>query len=265
MSYRGLGFDPTPGSVDAVEQTVARLRAAAEALSSVDDAVAAAGRHSASWEGAAADAFRARLSAPAAPTGHVTAAIPVLEQWAAALAANQRRTEELDATAVRLRRALDDARDALQDKQNALDLASTPAVAAVASVDVATATSRVAEAEAALAAVLAEARDLARTHERAANEAADALDPGAAPDRHERPAIRALAGFLDRSSRASAAIAGLVTPYESPIRAPGGPPISILPAGTDSSGASAFAAALAAAPRGTGELIVLGETRLSQS
>ncbi|MGB3441286.1 MAG: hypothetical protein WBA97_21250, partial [Actinophytocola sp.] len=133
VTYRGLGFDPTPGSVDAVTQTITQLRAAADALASVEPAVRTAARHAASWEGAAADAFRAQV--PTGDVGRLRAAIPVLEQWAGTLVANKRRTEDLDARALRARRALDDARDALQDKQNALDLAATPAAAASASVE----------------------------------------------------------------------------------------------------------------------------------
>lgn len=209
MTYRGLGFDPTPGSVDAVAQTIAQLRAAADALASVAPAVRTAARHAESWQGAAADAFRTGL--PTVDTARPRAAIPVLERWAETLAEHKRRTEDLDARARRARRALDDARDALQDKQNALDLAATPAAAASASVEVAAATDRVAAAESALEDVLSEARELARAHRRAADEVATALDPDATPA-PETPAIRALAGALHRTSRVSATLAALVTP-----------------------------------------------------
>ena len=209
MSYRGLGFDPTPGTVDAVAQAVAQLRAAADALASVEPAVRTAARHAESWHGAAADAFRTGL--PTVDTGRLRAAIPVLERWAGTLAENKRRTEDLDARARRARRALDDARDALQDKQNALDLAATPAAAASASVDVAAATDRVTAAETALQEVLSEARELERAHRRAADEVAATLDPGAAPA-EGTPAIRALTGALTRTSRVSASLAALVAP-----------------------------------------------------
>ncbi len=247
MTYRGLGFDPTPGSVDAVAQTIAQLRAAADALASVAPAVRAASRQASSWEGAAADAFRARAAVPDADVAPLRAAIPVLEQWAETLAANRRRAEELDATALRLRRALDDARDALQDKQNALDLAATPAAAAGASVEVAAATDRVAAAEAALDAVLSDARVLARDHQRAADEAAAVLDTGPPPVA-DRPAVRALAGVLDRSSRLSASLGALVARGTFTPPAPG-----------------AAAAAVVGPFQGTGELIVLGETPLGES
>ena len=245
MTYRGLGFDPSPGSVDAVAQTVAQLRAAADALASVAPAVRTAARHAASWEGAAADAFRAQ--APAGDVDRLRAAIPVLERWAETLAAHKRTTEDLDARARKARRALDDARDTLQDKQNVLDLAATPAAAAGASVDVTTAADRVAVAEAVLDAVLAEARDLERTHLRAADEVAAALGTGTEPA-PERPAIRALAGVLNRSSRVSAALGALLAP------------------GTFATPPAGAMAAVGAQPfRGTGELIVLGESPLSDS
>jgi phage shock protein A len=244
VTYRGLGFDPTPGSVDAVAHTIRQLRAAADALSSVAPSVEAAGRRTASWHGQAADAFRARLAVPPTDPAQLRAAIPVLEQWADTLAEHQRRAEELDATALRLRRQLDDARDTLQDKQNALDLASTPAAAAGASVAVTSATVHVAEAEAALDDVVAEARDLARTHLRKADEAAAALATDAAPA-PDSPAIRALAGMLNRTARTSSALAGLLTPgvFATPPR-------------------GAVATAVTQPFTGTGDLITLGETEL---
>ncbi len=211
MIYRGLGFDPTPGTVDAVAQTIAQLRAAADALASVAPAVRTAARHAESWQGAAADAFRTGL--PTMDTGRLRSAVPVLERWAETLAEHKRRTEDLDARARRARRALDDARDALQDKQNALDLAATPAAAASASIDVAAATDRVAAAETALQDVLSEARELERAHRRAADEVAAALDPGTAPA-PDTSAVRALAGALHRTSRVSASLAALVAPGE---------------------------------------------------
>jgi hypothetical protein len=245
VTYRGLGFDPAPGSVDAVAQTITQLRAAADALASVGPAVRTAARHTAAWEGAAADAFRAQV--PAEDVSRLRDALPVLEQWAETLAANKRRTEDLDARALRARRALDDARDALQDRQNTLDLAATPAAAASASVDVAAAADRVATAESALREVLAEARDLERAHQRAADDVAAALDTGAEPA-DDRQAIRALAGVLNRSSRVSASLAALVAP------------------GTFTTPPAGVMAVAAAQPlRGTGELMVLGETPLSES
>jgi hypothetical protein len=240
VTYRGLGFDPTPGSVDAVSAVVAQLRAAADALSTTDSAIRTATGHAATWTGAAADAFREQAALPADP-GRLRAAIPVLEQWAETLAANHRRGEELDARALRLRRALDDARDALQDRQNERDLAATPAAAATADAAVTVAGERVTATESALAAVLSEARTLAGEHLRAADEAAAALGAEPAP---RAPAIEALAGVLRRSSRTAATLGSLVAPggFTAPAR-------------------GAVAAVLAQRSPGTGETIELETPR----
>jgi len=208
VTYRGLGFDPTPGSVDAVGAVVAQLRAAVAALSTVESSIDAATRHAATWQGPAADAFRARAVPPADP-GRARAAIPVLEGWAETLAANRRHTEELDARALRLRQALDDARDALQDRQNERDLAATPAATATANTAVTVATERVTAVAAELEAVLSEARTLAGEHLRAADEAAAAL--GAEPAA-PAPEVEAVAGVLRRSSRTAATLGALVAP-----------------------------------------------------
>ncbi|MFL6119806.1 hypothetical protein [Actinophytocola sp.] len=239
MTYRGLGFDPTPGSVDAVGEVVAQLRAAVDALSAADSGIRSATRHAATWQGAAADAFREHAVPPGDPE-RLRAAIPVLEQWAETLAANHRRAEELDARATRLRGALDNARDALQDRQNERDLAATAAAAATADAAVRVATERVTAAEAALEAVLSEARTLADDHLRAADEAAVAL--GTVPAQ-ERAEISAVAGVLRRSSRTAMVLGTLVSPrgFTTP---PGG----------------AVAAVLAQREPGTGELIELNET-----
>jgi hypothetical protein len=241
VTYRGLGFDPTPGSVDAVSAVVAQLRAAVDALASADASVRAAARHAAGWQGAAADAFRTRATFARDPAT-LRAAIPVLEGWADTLAANRRRTEELDARARRLRQALDDARDVLQDKQNERDLAATPAAAAMAGAAVTVAADRVTAAEAALETVLTEARALARDHLRAADEAAVAL--GATPVT-DRPALQAVATVLHRSSRTAEALAALVTPTRRNTPAAGA--------------AGAVAEALGQRATGSGEMIELSE------
>jgi hypothetical protein len=239
VTYRGLGFDPTPGSVDAVGEVVAQLRAAVDALAAADAGIRSATRHAATWQGAAADAFREHAVPPGDPD-RLRAAIPVLEQWAETLAANRRRAEELDARATRLRGGLDNARDALQDRQNERDLAATPAAAATADAAVTVATERVRSATAALEAVLSEARALADDHLRAADQAAVAL--GSAPAPHQAE-IGALAGALRRSSRTAMVLGTLIAPrgFATP---PGG----------------AVAAVLAQREPGTGEVIELSET-----
>lgn len=240
MTYRGLGFDPTPGSVDAVGAVVSQLRAAVAALATTESAVRSATRHATSWQGAAADAFRTRAAIPPNDGSRLRAAIPVLDAWADTLAANRRRTEELDARALRVRRELTDAWDALQDKENERDLASTPTAAATAGAAVTAAAGRVTAAEAALEAVLAEARALAAEHLSAAEEVAIAL--GATP-LSNRPAMRALMGVLNRSSRTAAALGALIAPgrYSTPAT-------------------GAVAEALSQPAAGTGEMIELNET-----
>jgi hypothetical protein len=257
-AYRGLEFDPTPGRPDAVHAAIAQLTTADSALGTVEPALRDAERHSAGWEGEAAETFRDRLRATPSDfdaTRHrLREAVAVLERWARTLTDNQRRAEGLDAAAVRLRRQLTDARDAVQDKQNALDLAATPSVAAGASIELSGATSRVAELEERLAAVLEEARTLEREHLRAAEEIADELGAAeSAPSARERsPAIRALAGVLGDASRTTAALGGL-------LRTPGSS-VEAVPVG----GLSAVASAVSAGPlRPSGELIVFGETPLA--
>lgn len=250
--FRGLGFDPTPGRLDAVAHMVDQLTAAAEAFESVVPALRATEQRSRSWEGAAAEAFRTRLRN--APDPRVArASVAVLDRWARTLAANQRQAEELDAAAVRLRRQVSDALDMVQDKQNALDLASTASAVASASVAVSAATSQVGSLESELSRVLDRARTLERDHRRAADEVAAELaalrDGEVAQPRVDRPAIRALAGVLGRSSGLSASLAGLLTPGAV--------------SGTPSGAGSAFAAGLSSPAAGAGELIVFGETRLS--
>ncbi len=258
-TYRGLEFDPTAGSLDAVHAAIAQLSSADSALGTVEPALRDAERHSGGWEGAAAETFRDRLRATPsdfdATQRRLRDAVAVLERWARTLTENQRRTEELDATAVLLRRQLADARDVLADKQNALDLASTPSVAAGASIELSGATNRVADLEARLTEVLDEARALEREHRRAADEVADELaaagSAAPAPRPAERPAIRALAGVLGQASRTTAALGALLRP------------VGVTPEEVSGGGPAALADALSAGGfRPSGELIVFGETPL---
>ncbi|HEY7597901.1 MAG TPA: hypothetical protein VH969_32490 [Actinophytocola sp.] len=260
-TYRGLEFDPTPGRLDAVHAVIAQLTSAGSALGTVEPALRDAERHSAGWQGDAAETFRDRLRATPsdfdATQRRLRDAVAVLERWARTLADNQRRAEDLDTTAVRLRRRLADARDVMSDKQNALDLAATPSLAAGASIELTGATNRVADLEARLNEVLDEAHALEREHRRAADEVADELASSGSPPMHraaERPEIRALAGVLGQASRTSAALGALLRPLGAEVdEVPGGAPAAL--AETLSSG---FSGGL----RPSGELIVFGETPL---
>ncbi|MFD7658298.1 hypothetical protein ACFV4N_30360 [Actinosynnema sp. NPDC059797] len=103
--YRGLGFDPTPGHAGAVAAASERCAAA----------LADPGPPPEGWTGAAADGFRTRLEAVVSELTAVRramrAAAEVLDDWATTLLGNQRRAEELDRRALRLRRELADAAD----------------------------------------------------------------------------------------------------------------------------------------------------------
>ncbi|HEV7648304.1 MAG TPA: hypothetical protein VGP26_09090 [Actinophytocola sp.] len=256
--YRGLQFDPTPGRVDAVQAALGQLTAADSALGTVEPALHEAERRSAGWQGDAAETFRGRLrETPSdfdATQRRLRQAVTALERWSEVLLANQRHTESLDAEAVRIRRQLSGARDAMADKQNALDLAATPTAAAGASIELAGVTNHVTDLEARLDEVLDKARTLAREHQRAADEAADELTSAGAADLAPRAVARspihALAGVLSDASRTAATLGGLLRP-------PGATAHPVA-AGAPRS----FAATLAGGLRPTGEQIVLGETPL---
>lgn len=255
MTYRGLEFDPTPGNRADVEHAVAQLTSAADALASVEPALRDAARHSAGWHGAAAEAFRARLSATPGEfhdrEARLRDAAAVLTRWAGTLAEHQRLAEELDATAVRLRARLRAAHDDLQDRQNALDLAATPALAAGASIELSGARGRVADLERALADVLARARDLERDHLRVAEETAAVLH-GEEPPAPRSGSVRALAGVLATASATSATLAAALS----------GPTAALSVPGVPTGAAGAFVGALAGGLRPSGELIVFGEQPL---
>lgn len=258
-NYRGLGFDPTPGRVEAVAEAAGQLRGAADAFGGVGPTLHEAEQAVRGWQGTAADAFRAKLAATPSDFADRAAALhdaaAALDRWAETLVANQRRAEELDLAAVRLRGQLEDARDTLQDKQNALDLAATPSATASASVEVAGANKAIADLEAALAEIIEKARVLERDHQRAADAVADELQApqGNEPPapRADEPVLRALSGVLGRASRTSSGLAGL-------LASPGGAPTA-----SPSGAAAAFAGALSGPrPESTGELPIRGESPL---
>lgn len=262
-TYRGLGFDPTPGELGSVTQAMAQFTEAADALDAVGPGLRRAEELSGGWHGAAADAFRARLRhTPGdleARQRPLRQAAEVLGRWAETLGANQRRAEELDEQAVRLRRLIEAARDDLQDRQNALDLAATSAAAASASMELTASSTRIADLSSALDEVLARARTLERDHRRAADAVADELAQARGGDVPQpaapaQPVLRALGDLLGRASQTSTALADLVIPPRS------GADSAAVPAG----GAAAALAGVLAAPAvaGQGELEVLGDTVL---
>ncbi|GHH42850.1 hypothetical protein GCM10017774_39870 [Lentzea cavernae] len=154
--YRGLGFDPVPGDAGAVSSAGERCRLLVEVPAPPGG-----------WEGAAAEAFTARLAGvrEELETARRTlnAAAGALEDWAGTVLANQRRAEELDRRARELRRAVEDA-------DNEVVLASFrggPAHVA--------ATARLEELRRDLDGVLAAARDLEADHHSTARRVAERL------------------------------------------------------------------------------------------
>ncbi|MEV4315333.1 hypothetical protein [Actinocrispum sp. NPDC049592] len=102
--YQGLGFDPVPGSPDAVMAASERCTHAVGALPAF--------RHDTDtwWTGAAGEAFAGRMRGLPGRLTEVrqvlSAMAEVLDEWAATLLANQRRAEHLDQRALRLRGAI---------------------------------------------------------------------------------------------------------------------------------------------------------------
>jgi hypothetical protein len=256
--YRGLGFDPTPGSQDAVRAAGERCRRAAELL---DSAAAGAGHvveeSNTWWSGAAAEAFLVRLRRGlgelAAVRDGLRAADDVLHEWAAALRANQRTADELDRLALELRHALLAAEDGVQAAGAALQVALGSGVHAR-QAEHAAAVARRNHVDGELGSVLATARVLEREHLRAARGTARRLrtlqartaqhEPANHPTREEPPAdppaaeLRRFAGVLTALSRRAGELA--VTLLGAP--APDGPDGS---GGAPRGAAGAFASALA--------------------
>ncbi|WP_433262708.1 hypothetical protein ACQPZF_30215 [Actinosynnema sp. CS-041913] len=207
--YRGLGFDPAPGSAEAV--------AAVSARCVVDVVVPGV---PAGWTGVAAEGLTTRLEAVVSELTAVRhamrAAAEVLDAWATTLLGNQRRAEDLDRRAVRLRRDLAEAADEV-DHAGAL-ARFTPAHAEVH----AAAAARHDELARQLDEVLAEARLLARDHHAEARRVAERL-------RSEEPST-ALADTLAGFSALTADLASVLL----------GPPGPAGPRGA----AAAFAAGL---------------------
>ncbi len=217
--YRGLGFDPVPGDARAVAAASERCRNRVELPGPP-----------AGWEGAAAEAFAARLAEMRTEleTAQRTtgAAADTLDDWAGTVLANQRRAEELDRRARELRRAIEDA-------DNAVVLASFRG-----GPEHVAASARLEELRRELDGVLAKARDLEADHHSAARRVAERLRrlvtggieaAGRVPSREEMfgGVIRALNDY----SALGSALAGtlLATPRTS---------------GTPAGGAAAFASAL---------------------
>jgi uncharacterized protein YukE len=109
-TYAGLGFDPTPGDVGAVENALTQLADGGGRMEMLMTSIESDLDLSQGWAGAAADEFHDNLDdipraleTGAQSMGHVAAA---LITWAGQLADNKRQTEILDRMALELEQQL---------------------------------------------------------------------------------------------------------------------------------------------------------------
>ena len=177
--YRGLGFDPAPGSVAAVAAASDRIGRAASHAAGAQRVIGDAGtRMDRAWSGGAAASFTAALERALAELAGarrvLEAAAAVLDGWATTLRANQRRADRLDRQAVELRRAVEQAGEDLARARTALQVAIGSAARSAAA-DHAAALARHARLVEELDRVLAAARELEREHRTAASRVAERL------------------------------------------------------------------------------------------
>ncbi|MET8849535.1 hypothetical protein [Amycolatopsis sp. NPDC004625] len=155
--FRGLGFDPAPGSPDSVAEAARRCSAAAVRLGEIPVPAGIP-----EWAGPSARALaeRARQAAAgiAALPGSLRAAAAVLEDWAGTLLAHRRQAEDLDRRAAQAQRAVVDAEDAVEQAETTAQF--SPAAAP----EAAAARERLAARRAGLDRVRREGRDLERAH-----------------------------------------------------------------------------------------------------
>ncbi|WP_328456358.1 hypothetical protein [Amycolatopsis sp. NBC_00438] len=194
--FRGLGFDPVPGSADAVAEAARRCVAAAAKLGE-----APAPGEIPEWAGRSAHALadragRTRTGLAALPAA-LRAAAAVLDDWAGVLLAHQRQAEVLDQRAVAARRAVVDAQDDVERAE------TTVQFSAGAEGELTAARSRLATAYRELDRVLEQARDLERGHRAEAARVAERLRSlGDGAPLPAAPDFRSLATHLDSFSQA---------------------------------------------------------------
>lgn len=224
--FRGLGFDPVPGSPDAAAEAARRCAAAAARLEEIRSPGSIP-----EWAGRSAQALADRAERAAAGLSATRDALRatagVLEDWAGALVANRRRAEDLDRRATVARRAVTAAHDDVEQAETEAQF--SPATEP----DLAAARARLAARQDDLDRVLAEARDLERAHRAEATRVAEWLtalgDGSPLPD---APGFAGLTTRLETFSAVGRELGGIVarTP-EAPVTPPPG-------------AVSAFAAAL---------------------
>ena len=127
--YRGLGFDPAPGSPAAAAAASDRLGRAAGYAASAGPVIETAGTGGAgrAWEGTASTSFAAALArAPAElDRAHevLRSAAGLLDDWASTLRDHQARADRLDRQALQLRRAIEQADDDVAAARTSLQVA----------------------------------------------------------------------------------------------------------------------------------------------
>ncbi|MGW4059265.1 hypothetical protein ACWEGE_13340 [Amycolatopsis sp. NPDC004747] len=224
--FRGLGFDPVPGSPDAAAEAARRCTAAAARLGEIPSTGPIP-----EWAGRSAQALADRAGRAAAGLSAtrdaLRAAAGVLEDWAGTLLAHHRRAEDLDRRATAARRAVTAAHDDVERAETEAQFSP------VTRPNLAAARTRLAARRDDLDRVLAEARDLERTHGTEANRVAERLNAlGDGSPVPEAPGFALVATQLEAFSAAGAQLGATVarTP-KAPVTPPAG-------------AVSAFAAAL---------------------
>jgi hypothetical protein len=194
--FRGLGFDPVPGSADAVAEAARRCVAAAAQLGEAPTPGEIPG-----WAGRAAQALadragRTRAGLAAVPEALRDAAT-VLDGWAGVLAAHRRQAEDLDHRAGIARRAVVDAQDDVERAETTVQFSPG------AEGELTAARDRLAAARRELDRVLDQARDLERAHTTEAARVADRLRAlGDGAPLPSAPDFRSVATHLDTFSQA---------------------------------------------------------------
>ena len=178
--YRGLGFDPAPGSPDAVAAASDRLGRAAGYAASAAPVIETVGTGGAGegWQGAASTSFATALARAPVELDRaqevLRTAAGLLDDWTSTLRDNQARADRLDRQALQLRRALEQADDDVAAARTSLQVAiGSAARTAAAELDAAIA--RHARLQQDLDKVLEAARVWERDHLAAAQRTAERL------------------------------------------------------------------------------------------
>jgi hypothetical protein len=174
-TYPALGFDPAPGIGEEVTALATQVSAVAREVSAVRTTLESIGRADGSWRGEAATAFAGTLGELPPYLRKATdaneKATGALTRWARELTGFQTQAAEYERQAEEARSRLDAARVTLRDYRGTTP-GSDPAAAENLRRRTAEAQTAVNNADAALAAVIARARQLAGAHGAALREAA---------------------------------------------------------------------------------------------